>query len=51
MNMKRLVIVAATLALAGAAGTASASPPATAGCATGAFAQLFGSAAQTACTP
>jgi hypothetical protein len=42
MNVKRLFIVAATLALAGAAGTASASPPAGVRCAGSAFAQLFG---------
>jgi hypothetical protein len=51
MNVKRLVIVAATLALAGFAGTASASPPAAAGCATSAVAQLFGGASQGTCRP
>jgi hypothetical protein len=52
MNMKRLVIVAATLALAGVAGTASASPPTGVRCAGSAFAQLFGAdvAAQGTCT-
>jgi hypothetical protein len=51
MNVKRLVIVAATLALAGAAGTASARPPASTACASSAFAALFGGAEAGTCQP
>jgi hypothetical protein len=48
MIAKRLLIVAATLALASVAGTAAASPPhASASCAAGAFTVLMGADAGT----